>query len=35
MFSDKTFNEKVIDVSIPKMTLQGTVNKVEQANKFF
>ena len=28
MFSDKTFNEKVIDVSIPKMTLQGTVNKV-------
>ncbi len=28
MFSDKTFNEKIIDVSIPKMTLQGTVNKV-------
>tara|TARA_B100000927_G_scaffold75533_1_gene60195 strand:- start:935 stop:1702 length:768 start_codon:yes stop_codon:yes gene_type:complete len=28
MFSDKTFNETIIDVSVPKMTLQGTVNKV-------
>jgi uncharacterized YccA/Bax inhibitor family protein len=28
MFSEKTFSEKIIDVSIPKMTLQGTVNKV-------
>ena len=28
MFSDKTFNETIIDVNIPKMTLQGTVNKV-------
>ena len=28
MFSDKTFNETIIDVDIPKMTLQGTVNKV-------
>ena len=28
MFSDKTFNETIIDVNVPKMTLQGTVNKV-------
>ena len=28
MFSDQTFSEKIIDVSLPKMTLQGTVNKV-------
>ena len=28
MFSEKTFSEKIIDVSMPKMTLQGTVNKV-------
>ena len=28
MFSDKTFNETLIDVNVPKMTLQGTVNKV-------
>ena len=28
MFSDQTFSEKTIDVSLPKMTLQGTVNKV-------
>ena len=28
MFSDKTFNETIIDVNVPIMTLQGTVNKV-------
>ena len=28
MFSDKTFNETIIDINVPKMTLQGTVNKV-------
>ena len=28
MFSDQTFSEKIIDVSLPKMTLQGTLNKV-------
>ena len=28
MFSDKTFNETIIDVNVPKMTLQRTVNKV-------
>ena len=28
MFSDKTFSETIIDASVERMTLQGTVNKV-------